>query len=388
MLNEEKSDIGNFYGFLREYNDHNKQTYSYLSGTWPDLDTWKTKARGRVLQSLLYEPEDAPLDPVVLEVIHKDGYRREEIEYSSGKNTRVRGTILIPENGKETHPTIVALHDHGGFYYYGREKLLEMDDEPDNLRRFKEGNYGGRSWATDRVKSGYVVFVIDAFYFGSRKLDLASVSDEMILRITHRSLAEIEQEKSDDYIQKYNGICSLFEPLMFKHILTAGTSWAGILSYDDRKSIDYLFTRKEVDKDRIACCGLSIGGFRSALLAGTDPRIKASVVAGWMPTFDSLLFNRLRNHTFMIYMPGLTKYMDLPDIVSITCPNPLFVQQCIQDSLYNLEGMQTACGMIKAVYDKAGVETNFRSEYYDNHHEFNLKMQQDAFEWLDQWLKP
>ncbi len=386
-MNGKRSDIGNLYPFVKAYSDSNKQAYSYLNDAWTDLDEWRNAARERALRCLLYEPDDAPLDPVVLETIRADGYRREEIEFSSGRDVRVRGTLLIPENGKRTHPAIVALHDHGGFYYYGREKLIDIDDEPVLLREFKQMLYSGKSWATDRVKQGYVVLVIDAFYFGSRKLDMASVSEEMFGWVTQRSLDGLEPG-TDAYIRRCNEICNDFETLMIKKLLTAGTSWAGVLSYDDRKSVDYLATRAEVDPDRIACCGLSIGGFRSALLAGTDPRIKASVVTGWMPTLDSLLFNRLRNHTFMIYIPGLARDMDLPDLLSLTCPNPLFVQQCMQDPLYTMEGMQAACDKLKAVYEKAGAAENFRSEFYDNGHEFNIRMQEDAFAWLDRQLKP
>ena len=384
-MSEAKSDIGNLYNFIREYNTANEKAFSYLSGSWPDFEAWRLLARDKVIQSLHYFPEKAPLDPITLEVIQKDGYRQEEVEFSSGRNVRIRGTILIPEDGKEIHAAVVALHDHGGFYYYGKDKILEMDNQPKILSEFKDSNYSGRSWANDLVQRGYVVLAIDSFYFGSRKLDISSVSDEMFGKITFRSLDGLEKG-TDEYIQRHNGICYDFEVLLMKHILTAGTSWAGILSYDDRTSVDYLLSRKEVDKERIGCCGLSIGGFRSAMLAGTDPRIKASVITGWMPTMDSLLFDRLRNHTFMVYIMGLAKYMDYPDMLSTTCPNPLFIQQCIQDSLYHMNGMQAACDKIKEIYQKENVTGNFRSEFYDNGHQFNLTMQQDAFDWLDRFL--
>jgi dienelactone hydrolase len=161
-----------------------------------------------------------------------------------------------------------------------------------------------------------------------------------------------------------------------------------MLFYDDRKSIDYLCTRKEVDTERIGCCGLSLGGIRSAYLAGLDDRIKCSVVVGWMPTFESLLFNNLRYHTYMVYVPGLSACMELPDIVSMTAPNPLFIQQCSRDGLYNIRGMEQACEIIANVYDGLGAGHKFKSGFYDNKHEFNYKMQEDAFAWLDNWIGP
>ena len=55
---------------------------------------------------------------------------------------------------------------------------------------------------------------------------------------------------------------------MLRHILLAGTTWPGMLYHDDRKCIDFLLSIKEVDGQRIGCCGLSLGGVRSVHLAG------------------------------------------------------------------------------------------------------------------------
>jgi hypothetical protein len=66
-----------------------------------------------------------------------------------------------------------------------------------------------------------------------------------------------------------------------------------------------------------------------------------------MTTYDSLLYNRLRDHTYMIYIPGLVKYLDLSDVMSLTVPNPLFIQQCSKDILFTYDGMLQACSKIK-----------------------------------------
>ena len=236
------------------------------------------------------------------------------------------------------------------------------------------------------MKRGYVVLSIDGYYFGSRKLDLGAVADEMMAPY-HDALAGAVPGTTA-YVRLYNEICGEFERYVVKHIFIAGATWPGILFHDDRKTVDYLLTRSEVDGERIGCCGLSIGGLRSAFLAGLDPRIKCSVVAGWMPTFGSLLYDRLRYHTYMLYAPGLSAALDLPDIVSLTAPNPLLVQQCSRDALYNMEGMRESCSKIAGVYRAMGHPERFFPEFYDTKHAFTLPMQQDAFHWLDRWLKP
>jgi dienelactone hydrolase len=309
---------------------------------------------------------------------------QEEIEFNTSQLTRVNGTVLIPKNGNKTHPAVIAIHDHGAFYYFGREKIVSKDNEPDILKEFKLNYYGGRSWANELVSRGFLVLCIDGFYFGAQKVDVSKISDD-ILEACPVKPHEFEPG-TDDYIRAFNKFSGWFEALMVKHIFYSGCTWPGILFHDDRKCIDYLNTRHDVDKNRIGCCGLSIGGFRSAHLAALDSRIKCGVVTGWMPTIDSLLFDHLRNHTYMVYIPNLSRYMELPDLASLAAPNYLFVQQCGQDHLYPLEGMENACKAIENVYRKAGCAKNFKYEFYDNDHQFNIKMQEDAFLWLEQHL--
>lgn len=47
---------------------------------------------------------------------------------------------------------------------------------------------------------------------------------------------------------------------------------------DYRQVIDYLVAREEVDKDRLGCLGLSLGGIRASMLSGVDERLKCIVI--------------------------------------------------------------------------------------------------------------
>lgn len=49
-----------------------------------------------------------------------------------------------------------------------------------------------------------------------------------------------------------------------------------------------------------------------------------------------------------------------------------------------------ACSLsrqIEASYAKADLRERFWYRFYDVPHEFNERMQEDAFDWLDRWLK-
>jgi len=342
-------------------------------------------AKAKVFELLGYAPAGEPLDPETSKIIECDGYTRHEIHFTAAAGVRVPGSLLIPAGMKGPFPAVVALHDHSGYYYLGREKLIEQPGETESLTDFKKMSYGGRSWASELARRGFVVLSVDAFYFGARKLELDSVSADMRESYQLDSLSGYGAG-SPEYIAWYNHLCGQFETLVMRHILTAGVTWPGIMVHDDRKSVDYLTTREEVDPDRIGCCGLSLGGMRSYLLAGLDDRIKASVAAGFMTTTESMLDNRCRNHSNMVYIPRLAEFMDIPDIASLSAPNAMLVQQCARDDLYNLKGMEDACAKIESVYRKLNLSDKFRATFYDNGHQFNRDMQEEAFQWLGKWL--
>jgi hypothetical protein len=63
------------------------------------------------------------------------------------------------------------------------------------------------------------------------------------------------------------------------------------------------------------------------------------------------------------------------------------VQQCAQDALFPLAGMEQAVRKIESVYRRAGAEEKFCGKFYDLPHIFSIDMQNDAFDWFDRHLK-
>jgi hypothetical protein len=122
---------------------------------------------------------------------------------------------------------------------------------------------------------------------------------------------------------------------------------------------------------------VSFGGWRSLFLSALDPRIRTGCVVGFMSTIRSMLRRHVDTHSWVHFVPGLHRHLDLPDVASLMMPRPLLVQQCRRDGLFPLEGMETA-----------GLADRFTSRFYDVPHEFNVAMQEDAFSWLDDVLRP
>jgi len=375
-------DTGNIYPLARDYAASHPPELSYLARDWPDTEQWRIRGRAKMQELLGYDTVAAPLDPIVHETIQRPGYICRRVSYTIAPGRRTEAFVLVPDNLDGPAPTVIALHDHGGFYYFGKEKHTLTDNPPEPLKRHIDRYYGGRTYADELVRLGFVVLCPDAFYFGSQRIDDASVSG--------RVKSEYPGMGSDDpreRITAFNSFASQMETLTAKTLFTAGTTWPGILFQGDRASVDYLLTLPEVDPGRIGCMGLSIGGFRSAHLFGLDPRIGAAVVAGWMTTYDSLLFDDLLWHTWMIYVPRQYGFLDLPDVVSLNAPRPLMVIDCLQDALFPIAGMNAAERKLAAVYGKMGAPGHFKCNYYDVPHSLDIRMQDDAIAWLERWLK-
>jgi dienelactone hydrolase len=375
-------DVAQFYPMLQDHADKQTVSLSYLSQDWPELEQWRILGRAKMQELLAFRPEPVPLNPRILETTHKDGYTRYLVSYSVTPFRSTEAFLLVPDGLTKPAPAVIALHDHSGFYYYGKEKIAETEGYPQVLSDLISRMYEGRPYADELARRGFVVFCPDAFYFGSQRMDMNQLTDGF-----KRKFPDLASDDPNASIKAFNALSGQHENIMARYIFASGSTWPGIMFYDDRVSVDYLLTRPEVDPDRIGCMGLSLGGFRSAHLFGLDPRIKAGVVAGWMTSYPRQMHNHFKHHTWMIYVPRQLEFLDLPDVASLNAPNPLMVINCRQDNLYTVEAMQTAASKLNMIYAKMGKQNHFAAKMYDVPHKLDIEMQNDAIAWLEKWLK-
>ena len=378
-----RPDVGNYYTWLQQRASSRAMSLSYLARDWPEVEQWRIRGRAKMQELLRYEAAAGDLSPEILDTRQETGFTRHTVRYHVAEGRHTEAYLLIPEGLSGPAPAVVALHDHGGFYYFGKEKLSALVGAPGALRRFVEEAYDGRPYADELARLGYVVLCPDAFYFGSQRLDADLVSEDFTA-----AFPDLDSADEDRAIEAYNRFANAHEHYLAKYLFASGTTWPGVLFQGDRASLTYLLTRPEVDASRVGCMGLSIGGFRSAHLFALDPRIRVAVVAGWMPSYPRQMLDRLRHHTWMVYVPGMLDYLDVPDVVTLGGPNPLLVLNCDRDTLYPMESMRSADEKIGAVYTRMGAADRYECRYYDVPHSLTRPMQDDAFTWLDRWLKP
>lgn len=350
---------------------------SFLNAEFTDVAAWKAKARGRMFDLMHYRPEKCDPAAEVVSRVDRGDYIQEEIRFNTTPIFRVPATMLIPKKAKLPAPGIVALHAHGGFYLWGRETLLENVPNHESIVGLQKF-YGERAIAVELARRGYVVITIDIFYWGERRMVLED--DPQVWKDRPHSI-------TPDEVTAFNRRSSASEQLMGRTLFTAGTTWAGIMYWDDIRTLDYFASRPEVDPARIGCVGHSLGGLRAAHLAALDDRIKASVACGWMCSFPAQLAKHVRSTVGPTKLiPGLYRELDYPDLASIAAPTPLMVISGVRDELFEPRGMQSAHDKITAVYKKAGAAERFKSIVEDRPHEFNRDRQADAWAWFDKWL--
>ncbi len=372
------SHIGNLYPFVQNQSDRSPQTLSFLRPEHKDLKRWQRQVRAKVFEHLFYDPPPVAPQPQMIRRTDKGDYTEEYLTFQTAPDVRVPACLLIPKKAKLPAPGIVALHSHDGRYLWGKEKLVENDSEHPELTEFKQTRYGGKSIAAELARMGYVVIVIDMYYWGERRMILDD--DQGALR--ERSVSLTREE-----INKFNQRSSQNEQLLARSLFTAGITWPGIVLWDDIRTLDYLASRPEVDKNRLGCVGLSVGGYRSFLLAALDERIKAAVAVGWMTSMPSQIKQHVINSIgFSFHLIGLYRYLDFPDLAALVAPRSLLVINGSRDRLFALDGVKAAFEKINRCYAKAGVAERQRCRLYDAPHEFNLAMQEEAWEWLKRWV--
>ena len=371
------SDIGTLYDEIRAIAERNQYPLSLLSRSYGSMEEYRKTIQRKVLELFHYDPPAVDPAPEVVDRWETDEFIQEKIIFSTTPWFRVPAYVLIPKGFPGKRPAIVDLHCHAGAFLYGKEKVMPVRNPHPALVDLVEANYDGRNTSAELARRGYVVISIDRFYFGERR----TLFDDM------NSLGMDLSRYSKEDIAEGNLRASRGESVLARSLFWAGTTWHGIAHWDDIRTVDYLASRPEVDPSRIGCMGISMGSDRTNYLCALDDRIRCAVSVGWVATLRPLIKSYVETHSFAHFLPGLTRFMDLPDMLGAMAPNPLMVLECSQDNLYPLESMKEAVDKLGRIYDKAGKPENFQGRFYDQPHRFSRDMQEDAFRWLDSHLK-
>jgi dienelactone hydrolase len=282
----------------------------------------------------------------LIERVEFADYVRERVEIRTAESLLMPTYILLPKGRPGKPPLVVACHGHG----YGSKAAVGL--LPDGSDSGDDPNVH-KKFGLALVKRGFAVVVPELIGFGERKLE----HEEVVNRDSN----------------------SCFPIGVF--LLMLGKSIAGFRIQETMAAIDYACGRGDIDAARIGIYGLSGGGLVAAFTAALDERIRAAVVSCYTNTFrDSILDRR---HCIDNYIPDLLRYAEMPDIIGLIAPRPLFIEAGLNDHLFPLRGTEKALATLRAVYDAAGVPQLLSSDLFPGGHEISGER---AYPWLEQQL--
>ena len=219
--------------------------------------------------------------------------------------------------------------------------------------------YGGRWIGDELAKRGYVVLAIDVLYWGDRgRMEGVDYEDQQALGA---------------------------------NMLQIGYSWAGYNVWDDVRSAEFLQGLPEVDPDRIGCVGLSMGANRAWHLAAATDTVKAGAAICWMGDTRTLAEegnNQTKGYSaYSMIHPGLRNALDYPDVAAIACPKPMLFFNGAQDGLFPVQGVEAAYARMAEVWAAENADDCLYCRLWEVPHVFNAAMQEDAFAWLDKYMR-
>lgn len=327
-----------------------------------EFGAWKDMAIEKLKEEMLLPPP--PSDAWNMEIVDsekREGYTAHKIEFDLTKYSRITAYLLIPD-GDGPHPGIVALHDHGAHFTIGKEKMIRpfgvdkaiLEDSDSWAENLYECQYVGDYLA----KNGYVVLSTDALMWGERgckegsdNTHLASVAGNMLL---------------------------------------LGRNLSAWMSFEDCYATEFLASLPEVDAKKIGCVGLSMGGYRSWMLAALSPLIKASVGVCWMTTQDAMMdwkYGRNEKGGFANNLGGVFAQLDYPDIATLACPNAMLLINGETDKLFKPHAVRECYELMHKVWDSQGVGDKLETYMLPQGHEMPKSVQATALQFLDKHLK-
>ena len=317
-------------------------------------ETWATRReeiRGRIAAVLGDLPDEkVPLEVEIIEEEQKEGYLQRKIEYSVEPDDRVRAYLLVPDDLEGAAPAVMCLHG---------------TSDPGKLSMLGLGHSKDWAYATELAQRGYVTMAPDCIPQGERQTPGPVWHDTSEWYATH-----------------------------------PGRTIEGKHLWDHMRAVDLAAGLPEVDSERIASMGLSMGGRSTHYLAAFDERVAAAViVCGIIPhTGNFRLFwartkgnplPTVREH--VMQQSGRPGERQLPfekhELTALIAPRPVFLISPFNDGpCVRTDQISIMAHRIFEVYRLLGADANLMRFVHGDGHTTTPYVREMIYRWLDMQL--
>ncbi|WP_157967367.1 MULTISPECIES: S9 family peptidase [Paraliobacillus] len=330
-------------GIIEEYLDNLYKEVSQSKPVKydPVLKDQLCKDVSRSLGHFDYVSKD--VQTILLEKIEMDSYTRMRLQIKTIGSLHMCFYLLLPQiNGGKKIPAVMAVHGHG----YGSKEIIGLDRDGNESE--ERGIY--KHFAVELVKKGVVVIVPELVGFGDRRLEEDESADNSCYRIASQ-------------------------------LLLYGKTLAGLRVAECRRLLDYMESQDVIDTNRIGIMGLSGGGLVAGFTSILDQRIQATVISGYTNTFKNGIM--ARRHCLDNYIPNILSCGELPNLIGLIAPRPLFIEAGKADHLFPIETVKTAMEKLKKIYHLQQADNNLTSHLFEGGHEISGEL---SYQWLIEQL--
>lgn len=271
------------------------------------------------------------LDAKVLGTLDRGRYRIEKLVFQSRPDVWVTANAYVPAGPKKS-PAVLVVHGH--WAGARRDPVVQAR-------------------CLGLVQLGYVVLAVDAFGSGERYTEPARGT--------------------------YHG--ALYGATLWP----TGQTLLGMQVYDNRRAVDYLLTRPDVDGTKIGITGASGGGNQSMYAGALDERIGAVAPVCSVGNYQSYLKTAC---CVCEVLPGALRFTEEGDVLGLVAPRALLVINASRDGIqFSPAEAEKSVDRAKRVFNLSGVRDHIKHLVFESAHDYNKPMREAMYGWMNKHLK-
>ncbi len=290
------------------------------------------RVRAGLARSFGRVPEPpCPLEPEILGILPRQGYAIERLTFQTRPQVRVTANLYRPEPARQRYPAVLSVHGHWPW--------ARMDPHV-------------QPRCVALANLGYVVLCVDAFGAGERAVSPGPGT--------------------------YHGA------LEGASLWPVGTPLIGLQVYDNRRAVDYLVSRREVDPARLAITGASGGGNQTLYAGATDDRLTAVIPVCGIGTYEAYLSTACC--VCEVNAGGVT-YATTGDLLACVAPRALLVISASRDAFqFSAPEAAKSVAHARQRFRLLGHDDKIRHITIDSGHDYNQPMRETMYGWVEKWL--
>ena len=168
-------------------------------------------------------------------------------------------------------------------------------------------------------------------------------------------------------------------------LLPSGYTLAGLQVYENRRALEYLRSRPEVDPDRIGITGASGGGNQTMYAAALIDGLKAAAPVCSVGNYQAYLGIAC---CMCEMVPGALTFTEEWGVLGQFAPKGLVIVNATRDAVqFSVpEAKKTVAGL-DAIYRLHGAPDHLKHAVFESGHDYNRAMRETVYGWFTRHLK-